>query len=292
MSCTLIDGNKISAEIRKEIADQVVMFRHVTNIQPRLAVVLVGSDPASQIYVKKKREACEQVGIASYVVDPLPDIERWHNPQARLEEMIRFLNGNEEVHGILVQLPLPTGLDVHRIFDLIDPKKDVDVFNPTNVGLLTQGRARFLPCTPHGIQQMLSRSGIILAGKKVVVINRSDVVGKPLSSMLIQDDDFGNATVTVCHDRTPPERLRESTKAADVVVVAVGKPNFLTGEMIRPGSVVVDVGINRVEGKVVGDCHVSVRDVAGHLTPVPGGVGPMTVTMLLENTLRAARLAS
>jgi methylenetetrahydrofolate dehydrogenase (NADP+) / methenyltetrahydrofolate cyclohydrolase len=204
--------------------------------------------------------------------------------------MIKFLNGNEEVHGILVQLPLPQPLQVHPVFDLIAPEKDVDVFNPVNVGLLTQGRPRFLPCTPHAVQQLLANSGIVVAGKKVVVINRSDVVGKPLASMLTQDHEFGNATVTVCHDRTPAKLLFDITKAADIVVVAVGKPGFLTGNMISEGAVVIDVGINTTpEGKVVGDVHVSCRDIAGYLTPVPGGVGPMTVTMLLENTLQAAK---
>lgn len=293
MTCTIIDGHEISRSIRAELSAEVATFRRDYGVQPRLAVVLVGEDAASQVYVKKKREACEEVGIASYVTDPIPgDIRQWANPQARVEDMVRFLNGNEEVHGILVQLPLPVGLDCHRVFDLIDTDKDVDVFNPVNVGLLVQGRPKFLPCTPHAVQQLLHRSGIPTAGRHVVIINRSDVVGKPLSSMLIQDnDEYANATVTVCHDRTPGDRLAKITRTADIVVVAVGKPGFLTGEMIRPGCVVVDVGISRVDGKVVGDAHPSCMENAAYLTPVPGGVGPLTVTMLLENTLRAARLS-
>lgn len=296
--CKLIDGNGIAAQIRKEISRRVSEFYRTSRVRPRLAVILTGDNPASKVYVKKKVEACNEVGIASYVVDPLPSVDQWLNPQARLEDMLSFLNKNEEVHGILVQLPLPQQIDVHRVFDLIDPAKDVDVFNPANVGLLTQGRPRFLPCTPHAIQQMLSRTGIGIAGKHVVVINRSDVVGKPLSSMLIQDnDEFANATVTVCHDRTPRECLLEITTKADIVVVAVGIPGFLTPDMIRPGCVVVDVGINKVEvginkveNKIVGDVAPACRKVAGYLTPVPGGVGPVTVAMLLHNTLLAAKL--
>ena len=292
MPSKAIDGSAISQDIRTELTAKVETFRLANGFAPRLAVVLVGSDPASQIYVKKKQEACAEVGISSYVVDPLPDIDKWQNPQARLEDMIRFLNTNNEVHGILVQLPLPKPLNPHKVFDAIDPQKDVDVFTPINVGLLVQGRPQFRPCTPHAVQQMLSRTGIPVAGKHVVVINRSDVVGKPLSSMLIQDcDEFANATVTVCHDRTPPEVLRRLTKTADIVVVAVGKIGFLTKDMLSPGVVVIDVGINRRDGKVFGDVDPGCWEVASYISPVPGGVGPMTVTMLLENTLHAARLA-
>jgi methylenetetrahydrofolate dehydrogenase (NADP+)/methenyltetrahydrofolate cyclohydrolase len=287
MSCQIIDGNAISEAIRAELAVEVAKFKEDYNVQPRLAVVLIGDDPASQIYVKKKRQACEEVGIASCVVSP----HLGHMPQRRLEESIQHLDENEDIHGILVQLPLPKEINVMRIFDMIDPLKDVDVFTPYNVGLLVQGRPRYKPCTPHAVQQLLARSGIPIAGQHVVVINRSNVVGKPLSSMLIQDcDDFANATVTVCHDRTPPEMLEELTRMADIVVVAVGQPGFLTSKMLKPGAVVVDVGITRIDDKVYGDADPSCYEVASYITPVPGGVGPMTVTMLLENTLAAAKL--
>lgn len=292
MTCKLIDGKAISDVIRKEIAANVAEFRTKTNLQPRLGVLLVGNDPASRIYVKKKQQACEEVGIASHVVE-MPNFERYHKPQHYVEDQLIFLNINSDISGILVQLPLPPELNTQRIFSTINPLKDVDVFNPLNVGLLVQGRPRFKPCTPHGIQQMLFRSGIPIAGQHVVVINRSNVVGKPLSSMLIQEDeDFANATVTVCHNLTPPMTLARLTRQADIVVVAVGIPDFLKGEMIRPGAVVVDVGINRVNGKVVGDCHASCRETAGWVSPVPNGVGPVTCTMLLENTLLAAKMLS
>lgn len=291
MKCKIIDGVAISQQIRKELSEKVATFTK-KHFQPRLAVVLVGDNPASLIYVRKKREACEEVGIATSVINPINEIKRNNClPQVILEEEISKLNRNTSIHGILVQLPLPKDFDVYRIFDLINPKKDVDVFNPINVGMLVQGRSRFLPCTPHAVQQMLSRSGSSVAGKHVVVINRSDVVGKPLSSMLIQDnDEFANATVTVCHDRTPKESLKRITKSADIVVVAVGKPNFLKSDMIHSDTVIIDVGINRVGDKIVGDVDKSCFDVASAISRVPGGVGPLTVTCLLENTLKAAEI--
>ena len=275
----IIDGKSIAEQIRKELKEEIYKERFV----PRLDVVLVGNDPASRIYVQKKYEACHSVGMSS-VIHHLDDIT-----EEKLLDTIEELNHCGLTHGILVQLPLP-GFDTHKVFSAIHPFKDVDVFNPTNVGLLVQGRPRFQPCTPHGIQIMLHRSGISVKGKHVVVINRSNIVGKPLSSMLIQDnDEFANATVTVCHNNTPPEQLSSITRMADIVVVAVGIPNFLKADMIRSGAVVVDVGTTKVAGKLFGDVDPTVWEVASYVTPVPGGVGPMTVAMLLVNTLQAAR---
>ena len=284
MECRLIDGNAIAADIRKELRQRVAEYKATTGITPTLVALMVGNNPASQIYVKKKIAACNEVGILAYRVESNED-------EDDLRTHIRRLNNDDSVHGYILQLPLPPGWKPDRYFSDFNPYKDVDVFHPENVGLLVQGRPRFRPCTPHGIQVMLHRSGIKVAGKKVVVINRSNVVGKPLSSMLIQEcDDYANATVTVCHDRTPPDLLKSITQTADIVIVAVGKPGFLTPDMIRPGAGVVDVGISRVGNKVLGDADPGIRQVAGWLTPVPGGCGPLTVCMLLENTLAAAQL--
>lgn len=283
MSCEIIDGLAIANQIKKEISEQVELFKKDYEITPQLTAVIVGNNPASQVYVSKKMEACQSVGIRSSKIDCPADHQA-------LSDIIVQLNEDDDVHGYILQLPLPAGMDSQTYFNLIDPFKDVDVFNPENVGLLVQHRPRFKPCTPHGIQAMLYRSGIQIAGKRIAVINRSNVVGKPLSSMLIQEcDDFGNATVTVCHDKTPPDILKEITLSSDIVVVAVGKPGFLTGDMVKKNSVIVDVGITRVGKKILGDVDESVKSVAGWLTPVPGGVGPMTVAMLLQNTLEAAK---
>lgn len=284
MECRIIDGSAIASNIRKELRQRVVEYKSSTGITPTLVALTVGSNPASQIYVQKKIAACDEVGILAYRVEANAD-------EDNLRTQIHRLNTDASVHGYILQLPLPLGWNPEKYFSDFNPHKDVDVFHPENVGLLVQGRPRFRPCTPHGIQVMLHRSGIKVAGKKVVVINRSNVVGKPLSSMLIQEcDDYANATVTVCHDRTPPDLLKNITQTADIVIVAVGKPGFLTADMIRPGTGVVDVGISRVGKKVLGDADPGIRQVAGWLTPVPGGVGPMTVAMLLENTLIAAQL--
>jgi methylenetetrahydrofolate dehydrogenase (NADP+)/methenyltetrahydrofolate cyclohydrolase len=288
MTAKIIDGSAIAAQIQQELKGEVAFFTE-NNVQPCLAVVLVGDNPASKVYVRKKREACEAVGIASKLITNI-------NNHYDLMDELEILNRSKDVHGILVQLPLPKDewgddYNLREVFEGISPWKDVDVFHPENVGLLVQGRPRFHPCTPHGIQIMLARSGIQVKGKHVVVINRSNVVGKPLSSMLIQDcDEYANATVTVCHDSTPPEQLKQISRSADVVVVAVGIPGFLKADMVGKGAVVVDVGITRVNGKILGDADPGVREVAGWVTPVPGGVGPMTVTMLLVNTLKAARM--
>jgi methylenetetrahydrofolate dehydrogenase (NADP+) / methenyltetrahydrofolate cyclohydrolase len=282
MPCWFLDGNKIAADIRAEIKLGVEKLKTHWNGEtiPKLAVISVGADPASQIYIGKKLKACEEVGIESVLIKSTIEDLRWK---------IRYFNEDPDVHGIILQLPLPDGIDPRDFFSAISVFKDVDVFHPENVGLLVQGRPRFKPCTPHGIQQMLHRSGIRVSGKKVCIINRSNVVGKPLSSMLIQEcDDYANATVTVCHDRTPAELLKSVTKTADIIVVAVGKPNFLTPDMVKPGVGIVDVGITRVGNKVVGDVNPEVYEYAEWATPVPGGVGPLTVAMLLQNTLEAA----
>ena len=278
----IIDGSAIAAEIRKEIKEEVGAFSSRYDIQPQLAILTMGVDPASQIYVDKKIAACKEVGIAT--------MQLFVKNEKDLPEHIQFLNKNKATHGYILQLPLRKGINPLDYFSLFDPRKDVDVFHPENVGLLVQGRPRFKPCTPHGIQVMLHRSGIKVAGKNVVVINRSNVVGKPLSSMLIQEcPEYANATVTVCHDHTPPELLKNLSLKADIIIVAVGKPGFLTADMVKPGATVIDVGINRVNSKVVGDVDFeNVVKVAENISPVPKGVGPMTVAMLLKNTFEAA----
>jgi methylenetetrahydrofolate dehydrogenase (NADP+)/methenyltetrahydrofolate cyclohydrolase len=286
VTATIIDGKKIAADIELDISRKILKLRR----RPCLAVVLCGDNPASEIYVSKKQEACRRVGIESRLVRLFQGGEPY-NAEYELTDKLQHLNHDPDVDGILVQLPLPPSIIEWRVFDKINPEKDVDVLTPMNVGLLVQGLIpRFKPCTPHGIQVMLNRSGISVAEKHVVVINRSNIVGKPLSSMLIQDcNEYANATVTVCHNRTPPEQLKTIARSADIVIVAVGIPGFLTADMVKPGAVVVDVGITRVGKKVLGDVDFEmVKEVAGFITPVPGGVGPMTVTMLLENTLRAA----
>lgn len=286
MTCRFIDGTATAKNIRKNLVLRVAEFISKTGVVPSLTAIVVGNDPASKIYVKKKMLACQEVGINGQVLHVATedsDLLKWH---------LMDLNENQDCHAYILQLPLPKSLFADEYFSLFNPLKDVDVFHPENVGLLVQGRPRFRPCTPHGIQVMLHSNGIKVAGKKVVVINRSNVVGKPLSSMLIQEcNEYANATVTVCHDHTPPDLLKEVTKTADIVIVAVGKPGFLTADMVRPGVGVVDVGISRIDGKVVGDVHPEVYALAEWATPVPGGVGPMTVAMLLENTLTAASLA-
>ena len=286
MNCKIIDGVAIAAEIKRELAKEVRLFTTNYGLPPGLAAIIVGKNPASEIYVSKKMQACHEVGI---------EPTSCHIPaeEDALIQTISRLNKRKEIHGFILQLPLPAGMNPNKFLDLIDPFKDVDVFNPENVGLLVQHRPRFKPCTPHGIQVMLYRSGIQIAGKRVVVINRSLVVGKPLSSMLIQEcEDFGNATVTVCHDKTPPDILKEITLSSDIIVVAVGKPGFLTENMVKKNAVVVDVGITRVGKKILGDVDFEgVSKVASAITKVPGGVGPLTICMLLENTLIAAKLS-
>lgn len=283
MAAQILDGKALAKAIQVELAEQVADFLENNGVTPCLAAVLVGEDPASEVYVRNKRQACERTGIES-VLHRLPA----ETTQDDLLSLVARLNKSNEVHGILVQLPLPRQINPTRILDAIHPRKDVDAFHPENVGRIVQGRPRFLPCTPHGVVQLLRRNQIEIAGRHVVVVGRSDIVGKPISIMLAQKGPDGEATVTLCHSRT--KNLPAVTRLADILIVAIGKPRFITADMVRPGAVVVDVGINRTETGLVGDVDFGpVSEVAGYITPVPGGVGPLTVTMLLHNTLAAAR---
>lgn len=281
MPAKIIDGKIISAAVREKITAETSEFVAATGITPHLAAVLVGDDPASQVYVRNKERACAKCGLLSTLHRMPAD-----TTQAELADLVKQLNADPEIHGILVQLPLPRHLDAAPILDSILPSKDVDAFHPENVGLMLQGRPRFLPCTPHGVMAMLEHEQVTTAGKHAVVIGRSDIVGKPMAALLVQRGT--DATVTICHSRTT--NIAEVVRQADIVVAAVGIPGFVTGDMIRPGAVVIDVGINRVDDKLVGDVDFAAAvDVAGAITPVPGGVGPMTIAMLLQNTLRAAQ---
>lgn len=285
----ILDGNAIAATIRSEIKSEIAQRNRMA---PCLAVVLCSNDPASEIYVRKKQEACAEVGINSFLIKPFQGgIENWFDPMGHLISTIKWLNEDNSVHGILVQLPLPKPLESSKIFDVINPLKDVDVFSPTNVGLLLQGRPRYVPCTPQAIQELLTRSGVQIAGKQVAIINRSDIVGKPLSALLVQDHGEANATVVTCHDQTPPERLKQVCLSSDIIVVAVGKAGFLTADMVPEGAVVVDVGINRVGKKIVGDTDFeAVSQKTSWISPVPGGVGPVVVSCLLKNTILAQKI--
>ena len=290
MAAQVLDGKAIADQIQSELAEEMASFIQDSGFVPCLAAVLVGEDAASQVYVRNKRRACQRVGIDSKL-HQLPD----DTSEEQLLELIARLNKDHTIHGILVQLPLPDGISTVRVLDAVHPLKDVDAFHPENVGRISQGRPRFLPCTPHGIQQLLSRSDIPVAGKHAVVVGRSDIVGKPLAMLLAQRDstrgpEAANATVTICHSRTA--ELPTVTRTADILVAAIGRAGFITAEMVKPGAVVIDVGINRSEEGLVGDVDfTAVSEVAGALTPVPGGVGPLTVTMLMYNTLEAARLS-
>lgn len=275
----IIDGKAISAQIREEIAEKVKLYNEKTGLRPGLAVIIVGENPASQVYVRNKKKACEQVGFNSWVYE-MPE----STTQDELNALIDKLNGDPSVHGILVQLPLPKHLDEEEVILRIKPEKDVDAFHPYNVGRITIGDPQFLPCTPAGIMELLKRSNIEISGKECVVIGRSNIVGKPMALLLLAE----NGTVTVCHSRT--KNLKEVCRRADILVVAIGRADFVTADMVKEGAVVIDVGMNRnAEGKLTGDVDfASVSEVASYITPVPGGVGPMTITMLLQNTLTAA----
>lgn len=283
-----LDGKKTASQIRARIAEQVRDFVNRTGVQPCLAAILVGDDPASQVYVKNKETACASVGIASRLIR-LPAT----TSQAELVSEIQRLNADTLVHGVLVQLPLPAHLDSQSVLDQVAPGKDVDCFHPENVGLMSQERPRFLPCTPHGVLQILQAYGLQTAGRHVVVVGRSEIVGKPMAALLSQKcgpcgPEYGNATVTLCHSRSTD--LDQQLRQADVVVAAIGQPKRIRGEQLKPGAVVIDVGINRVATGLVGDVdYESCAAVASAITPVPGGIGPLTVAMLLENTVRAAR---
>jgi methylenetetrahydrofolate dehydrogenase (NADP+)/methenyltetrahydrofolate cyclohydrolase len=288
MVATILDGKAISKEIRAELKQEAAEFVEAHGVRPALAAVLVGEDPASEVYVRNKQRACERAGLVSHLFRLPADAS-----EQDLLELVERLNGDAAIHGILVQLPLPGHINETRVLDLIAPAKDVDAFHPENVGLMSQGRPRYLPCTPHGIQQLLHRCGITVSGKHAVIVGRSDIVGKPMAMMLAgrrspTGPDGANATVTVCHSRTA--NLSEITRQADILIAAIGVAKFVTAEMVKPGAAVVDVGINRTDEGLVGDVDFeAVKEVAGQITPVPGGVGPLTVTMLLYNTLKAAK---
>jgi len=289
MTATIIDGKKIAAKIREEVKTQVQNRKNVGLPVPGLATVLVGEDPASQVYVRSKRRACEEAGIQSFGQELPTDVS-----QETLEEVIRELNANPAVHGILVQLPLPRGLDEEHALNTVSLEKDVDGFHPVNIGRLAQkGREPFfIPCTPAGVIYLLKDTLPALEGMNAVVLGRSNIVGMPVALLLVRE----NATVTICHSRT--RNLEDIVRSADILVAAIGKPEFVRGSWIKPGAVVIDVGVNRVEDptkekgyRLTGDVAFDeALEAAGAITPVPGGVGPMTIAMLLKNTLRAAEL--
>ena len=289
MPAEIIDGTAISASIRAEVKKQVDTLR-ARGVRPGLAVILVGDDPASQVYVRMKGKACEEAGMHSVTMRLDASTS-----QAELLRQIDTLNADPTIHGILVQMPVPKQIDAEAVVRRILPEKDVDGFHPINVGKVFIGeRDGFSPATPAGVLQLLLRSSADPAGKHCVIIGRSNIVGKPMASLLVQNAPGGNATVTVCHSRTPD--LAEHAKRADILIVAIGRPKMVTADMVKPGAVVIDVGVNRVDDpsskkgySLVGDVDFEgVRKVASKITPVPGGVGPMTIAMLLSNTLRAA----
>lgn len=276
----LLKGKEVSARIKDEMREEVKILK-AQGINPGLAVILIGEDPASQVYVRNKKLACEYIGINSFEY-LLPS----STTQEELIELIKKLNNDDTVSGILCQLPVPEHINEDAIINAIDPKKDVDAFHPVNVGKIMTGNYDFVPCTPAGVMELINESGIDVSGKECVVVGRSNIVGKPMSMLLLHR----NGTVTICHSKT--RDLAEKTRNADVLVAAVGIPNFITGDMIKPGAVVIDVGINRIAPKkLVGDVEFeSAEKVAAAITPVPGGVGPMTIAMLMKNTLKAAEI--
>ncbi len=281
MTARILDGNALAKTLREGFAARVAALA-ARGQRPGLVVILVGEDPASQVYVRNKVGACETAGMYSEKLVYAPDVD-----PRRVLDKIAELNADPRVHGILVQLPLPGHFDEASILEAIAPEKDVDGFHAENVGALAQGNPRFIPCTPYGVMKMLEQAGVNLAGKEAVIVGRSNIVGKPMAMLLLAQ----SATVTVCHSRT--RDLAFHTRRADVLVAAVGRPKMITGDMIKPGAVVIDVGINRLPpeqgGKLCGDVDFeSCKEVASFITPVPGGVGPMTITMLLANTIEAA----
>lgn len=291
MTAMLIDGKEIAAEVRTEVAHDVAKLKQQHNITPGLAVVLVGDDSASALYVASKQKAAREAGM--YAEDHIMPAS---TTMAELKAVIAKLNDDVNIHGILVQLPLPDHLDEHEVMEFLNPMKDVDGLHPVSMGLLLAGRPRFVPATPAGIQQMLLRTGYSPEGKHVVVCGRSDIVGKPVAALLVQRNSDANATVTVCHTRT--KNLAAITRQADILIAAIGKANAITADMVKDGAVVIDVGTNHIPDaskksgrRLVGDVDFdAVSEKAAAITPVPGGVGPMTIAMLLANTLKAARL--
>jgi methylenetetrahydrofolate dehydrogenase (NADP+)/methenyltetrahydrofolate cyclohydrolase len=292
MTAQIIDGKQIAADMRAELKEEVAKLKE-QGIVPGLGVILVGEDPASQSYVTAKERACENIGI--YSDDNRLPAE---TSQKELMALVEKMNNDPKINGILVQLPLPKGINEAEVLLAIDPAKDVDGFHPMNVGKMVVGEKAFWPCTPHGIIQLLIRSGVTIEGAEVVIVGRSNIVGKPLANMLIQKKPNANATVTVCHTRT--KDLGSHTKRADIVIAAAGRPNTVTADMVKEGVVVIDVGVNRIEDatkkkgyRLVGDVDFeAVKEKASFITPVPGGVGPMTITMLLYNTVESAKRAA
>jgi methylenetetrahydrofolate dehydrogenase (NADP+)/methenyltetrahydrofolate cyclohydrolase len=280
VSAHIIDGKTLAQTIREGIAEEVRVLEKDTGIKPGLAAVLVGDDPASAVYVKNKKIACEKAGLY-----PQEHLLPASTSQEVLLKLIYQLNDDSRIHGILVQLPLPPGIDSQAILQAVSPEKDVDGFHPVNVGRLVEGNPVFIPCTPKGVIQMIDSTGQDIAGKRAVVIGRSNIVGKPVAMLLLHR----HATVTICHSRT--KDLPGVVREADIVIAAIGKPRFVTADMVKEGAVVIDVGINRLaDGKLVGDVDFDrVKERAGWITPVPGGVGPMTIAMLLHNTLESAK---
>jgi len=286
----LIDGNAIGATMRAELGGEITALKQ-QGIKPGLAVVLVGDNPASEVYVRMKGKACGEAGMHGATIKLPKDTS-----EAALMKEIERLNAASTIHGILVQLPLPRQIDANRALRAIDPRKDVDGFHPENVGKVAAGDPTgFRPATPYGVQQLLLRSGVETKGAHAVIVGRSNIVGRPMAALLLQDAPGGNATVTVCHSRT--RNIEQHTSQADILIVAIGKPEFVTGSMVKPGAVVIDVGVNRVDDpsrkqgyRLVGDVQFEeAKQVASAITPVPGGVGPMTITMLLYNTVQAAK---
>ena len=284
MSAILIKGSELSKQIKEELKQEVAELKEKYNVVPGLATILVGEDAASKVYVGAKEKACKELGIYSERIDLPGDTS-----ETDLLALIDRLNKDHKIHGILVQLPLPRHINETNVLYAINPKKDVDGFHPVNVGKLMLGEPDFIPCTPHGIQELLIRSGIETDGAEVVVVGRSNIVGKPITNMLLQKKKGANSTVTICHTGT--KDLASHTKRADILIVAAGKPKTITANMVKEGVVVIDVGVNRLETGLVGDVDFdSVKEKAKAITPVPGGVGPMTIVMLMANTVYAARM--
>jgi methylenetetrahydrofolate dehydrogenase (NADP+)/methenyltetrahydrofolate cyclohydrolase len=284
MAATLIKGSEISKQIKEELKQEVARLKEKHNLVPGLATILVGEDEASKVYVGQKEKTCKELGIHSERIN-LPG----NTTEAELLALVEKLNKDSRIHGILVQLPLPKHINETNVLYAIDPKKDVDGFHPVNVGKLMLGKPDFIPCTPHGIQELLIRSGVKTDGAEAVVVGRSNIVGKPIANMLLQKKKGANATVTICHTGT--KDLASHTKRADILIVAAGKPKTITADMVKEGVVVIDVGVNRLETGLVGDVDFeTVKEKAKAITPVPGGVGPMTIAMLMHNTVQAAKM--
>jgi len=286
MATTLIKGSEISKQIKEELKKEIAELKEKHNLIPGLATILVGEDEASKVYVGAKEKACKELGIYSERIDLPADTK-----EADLLALIEKINKDSKIHGILVQLPLPKHINETNVLYTVNPAKDVDGFHPVNLGKMVLGEPTFLPCTPHGILELLMRSGVETNGAEVVVVGRSNIVGKPIANMLLQKRKGGNATVTICHTGT--KDLVSHTRKADILIVAIGKPKAITADMVKEGVVVIDVGVNRLPTGLVGDVDFeAVKEKAKAITPVPGGVGPMTITMLMHNTVQAAKMSA